>query len=179
MYIGTLKLGEPKFYLANTSVEHAPETDSVGYVWKWGNLFDCAVDIKYELERECYIGSVDLGLSSLDEVAVIVDGIKVAVRDQSKPVYVNLSGKEITIRARGNFKDLTSVNGDVEFIGKLFGDFCSSAGVFAFNSYVFDLHGVTSVLLFDNLKLITWFLRIFQPRRVSKTIIRQNPARRE
>ena len=106
MYIGSLKTNEPKFYLANTSVEHAPYKDSAGYVWKWGNLFDCAVDIKYDLERECYIGSLDLGLSGAGEVSVIVDGVKVAVHDAGKPVYVNLSGKEITIRARGSFKDL-------------------------------------------------------------------------
>ena len=106
MYIGLLKTNEPKFYLANTSVEHAPDKDSAGYVWKWGNLFDCAVDIRYDLEGECYIGSLDLGLTGAGEVSVIVDGVKVAVRDAGKPVYVNLSGKEITIRARGSFKDL-------------------------------------------------------------------------
>ena len=106
MYIGSLKTNEPKFYLANTSVEHASETCASGYVWKWGNLFDCAVDIKYDLERECYIGSVDLGINTAGEVTVIVDGVKVAVRDFTKPVLVNLSGKEITIRVRGNFKDL-------------------------------------------------------------------------
>ena len=56
MYIGQLSIGEPKFYLANTSVVHDPERDSAGYVWRWGNLFDCAVDIKYTFERECYVG---------------------------------------------------------------------------------------------------------------------------
>ena len=106
MYIGALKINEPKFYLANTTVEHAPEVCASGYVWKWGNLFDCAVDIKYDLERDCYIGSLDLGINTADEVTVIVDGVKVAVRDFTKPVLVNLSGKEITIRVRGDFKDL-------------------------------------------------------------------------
>ena len=106
MYIGSIKTNAPEFYLANTSTPHAPEVDSNGYVWRWGNLFDCAIDIKYSFDNFCYIGSVDLGLSGTNEVSVIVDGVKVAVRDTSKPVHVNLCGKELIIRAKGNFTDL-------------------------------------------------------------------------
>ena len=107
MYIGALKIDSaPEFYLANTSVSHEPERDSNGYVWRWGNLFDCAVDIKYNLGKDCYIGSVDLGITGSSEVTVLVDGVKVAVRDTAKPVDVNLCGKEMIIRARGNFTDL-------------------------------------------------------------------------
>lgn len=106
MYIGSIKTNAPEFYLANTSTPHAPETDSAGYVWRWGNLFDCAIDIKYSFDNFCYIGSVDLGLKGSDEITVIVDGVKVAVRDTSKPVHVNLCGNELIIRAKGNFTDL-------------------------------------------------------------------------
>ena len=107
MYIGKLKIdSEPKFYLANTQRTHNPERDANGYVWKWGNLFDCAVDIKYDLGKECYIGSAELGISGAGEVCIIVDGVKAAVHDASKPVHVNLCGKELIIRARGKFSDL-------------------------------------------------------------------------
>ena len=102
MYIGAINGNvTPEFYLANTAVAYPPEKDSGGYVWRWGNLFDCAIDIKYTLDKDYYIGSVDLGISGAGEVTVIVDGVKVAVRDSSKPVHVNLSGKEVIIRARG------------------------------------------------------------------------------
>ena len=107
MYIGAINSDiQPKFYLANTDVPHEPERDSGGYVWRWGNLFDCAVDIKYTFEKECYIGSLDLGLKGAGEVNVYVDGVRVAVRNAEKPVHVNLSGTELIIRARGNFIDL-------------------------------------------------------------------------
>ena len=107
MYIGAINGNiTPEFYLANTAVAYPPEKDSSGYVWRWGNLFDCAIDIKYTLDKDYYIGSVDLGISGAGEVTVIVDGVKVAVRDSSKPVHVNLSGKEVIIRARGEYKDL-------------------------------------------------------------------------
>ena len=107
MYIGKLNINNsPEFYLANTSVAHKPDKTQDGYVWKWGNLFDCAVDITYTFEKECYIGTVELGLTGADEVTVIVDGVKVAVRDAAKPVLVNLAGKSVTIRARGGFVDL-------------------------------------------------------------------------
>ena len=106
MYIGQINIGEPKFYLANTSVVHDPERDSSGYVWRWGNLFDCAVDIKYTFERECYVGSVELGIKGQDRLWILVDGVKVDVRDPSKPVHVNLTGKEMIIRARGRLLDL-------------------------------------------------------------------------
>jgi hypothetical protein len=106
MYIGQLKASSPEFYLANTAIVHKPETDSQGYVWRWGNVFDCAIDIKYTLDKECYVGSVELGLSGAGEVTLLVDGVKVKVRDAAKPVHVNLSGKEVIIRARGSFKDI-------------------------------------------------------------------------
>ena len=107
MFIGAINTNiEPKFYLANTSVVHDPERDAQGYVWRWGNLFDCAVDIKYTFEKESYVGSVELGISGAYEVSVYVDGVKVAVRDFKKPVHVNLSGKEMVIRARGDLVDL-------------------------------------------------------------------------
>ena len=44
MYIGPIKDLIPKFYLANTAIQYDPETDDNGYVWRWGNLFDCAID---------------------------------------------------------------------------------------------------------------------------------------
>ena len=114
MFIGAINGNiEPKFYLANTNIPHEPEKDASGYYWKWGNLFDCAVDIKYTFDKECYVGSVELGLSGALEVTVIVDGVKVAVRDQAKPVHVNLSGKEMIIRARGALVDLRFKGADV------------------------------------------------------------------
>ena len=107
MYIGKLKsLPTPKFYLANTNIVHNPEKDDDGYFWKWGNLFDCFVDIKYSLDRLTYIGSVELGLNGAMETYVIVDGVKVAVHDSTKPVHVNLCGEEMIIRVRGCLTDL-------------------------------------------------------------------------
>ena len=107
MYIGKLNADiTPRFCLANTSVAHQPDKAQDGYVWKWGNLFDCAVDITYTFPKECYVGMIDLGLVGADEVTVIVDGVKVAVRDVAKPALVNLAGKEVIIRARGGFADL-------------------------------------------------------------------------
>ena len=107
MFIGALNGNvTPEFYLANTAIPYPPEKDSQGYVWRWGNLFDCAVDIKYTLEKECYIGAIDLGVSGALQLTVFVDGVRVAVRDEKKLLYVNLSGKEVTIRARGNLVDL-------------------------------------------------------------------------
>ena len=108
MFIGALNENiTPEFYLANTDIAYPPEVDSKGYVWRWGNLFDCAVDIKYTLEKEAYVGQINLGLGGAAEVNVFVDGVRVAVRDASKPVHVNLSGKEVTLRARGNYVDLS------------------------------------------------------------------------
>ena len=107
MYIGAIHESiAPEFYLANTSVAYPPEKDANGYVWRWGNLFDCAVDIKYTLDKDYYIGSLELGISGEGELSILVDGVKVAVRDSSKPIHINLVGREVVIRARGNFKDL-------------------------------------------------------------------------
>ena len=107
MFIGALNSKiEPEFYLANTSVSYPPEKDSAGYVWRWGNLFDCAVDIKYTFPKECYIGAIELGISGALSVNVYVDGVRVAVRDASKLVHVNLLGKVVVIRARGDLVDL-------------------------------------------------------------------------
>ena len=107
MHIGLIETNaKPEFYLANTNVAHMPETDSKGYVWKWGNLFDCAVDIRYTFERECYVGAVELNMSGAAEITVLVDGVKVAVCDPSKPIHINLPGKEMIIRARGQLVDL-------------------------------------------------------------------------
>ena len=53
MFIGILNEKiTPQFYLANTSISYPPEKDSGGYVYRWGNLFDCAVDIKYKSSDE-------------------------------------------------------------------------------------------------------------------------------
>lgn len=107
MFIGALNSNiTPEFYLANTDISYPPEQDSQGYVWRWGNLFDCAVDIKYTLPKECYIGAVELGITGALQVTVFVDGVRVAVRDAAKLLHVNLSGKEVTIRARGDLVDL-------------------------------------------------------------------------
>lgn len=107
MYIGSINKGiTPAFYLANTDISYPPEPREDGYVWKWGNLFDCAVDIKYDLGRECYVGAIDLGLKGAMSVSVYVDGVRVAVRDAAKTVHVNLSGREVVIRARGDLVDL-------------------------------------------------------------------------
>ena len=106
MHIGLIKSKEPKFYLANTETAYEPERDSQGYVYRWGNLFDCSVDIKYELENPCYVGCIDLGIKGAGEVFVFVDGVKAEVKNPEKPVLVNLYGQEITVRVRGNFKDV-------------------------------------------------------------------------
>lgn len=107
MFIGALNSNiTPEFYLANTDISYPPEQDSQGYVWRWGNLFDCAVDIKYTFPKECYIGAVELGITGALQVTVFVDGVRVAVRDAAKLLHVNLSGKEVTIRARGDLVDL-------------------------------------------------------------------------
>lgn len=107
MYIG--KIGSdlsPRFYHANTDIPHVPTRNEKGYVWSWGNMFDCAVDIVYTLDKNHYIGAVDLKLSGAGEVSILVDGVKVEVKDSAKPVYVNLCGKEIIIRVKGSFKDI-------------------------------------------------------------------------
>lgn len=107
MFIGILNEKiTPQFYLANTSISYPPEKDSGGYVYRWGNLFDCAVDIKYTFEKECYVGAIELGIKGALKVTVFVDGVRVAVSDPTKLVHVNLSGKEVTIRARGDLVDL-------------------------------------------------------------------------
>ena len=106
MHIGLIKSKEPKFYLANTEIPYNPERDSQGYVYRWGNLFDCLIDIKYELEKPCYVGCIDLGIKGAGEVNIFVDGVRAEVKDAGKPVHVNLYGQEITVRIRGDFKDV-------------------------------------------------------------------------
>ena len=106
MHIGLIKSKEPKFYLANTEIPYDPERDSQGYVYRWGNLFDCLIDIKYKLEEPCYVGCIDLGIKGAGEVNIFVDGVRAEVKDAEKPVHVNLYGQEITVRIRGDFKDV-------------------------------------------------------------------------
>ena len=65
------------------------------------------MDAVYALDKEYYIGEVELkGISGDCEITILVDGVKVAVKDKAKPVYVNLTGSEVTVRIRGNVTDL-------------------------------------------------------------------------
>ncbi len=107
MYIG--KIGSnllPKFYHANTNAPHEPIRKENGYVWTWGNIFDCSVDIVYTLDKNYYIGAVEIKINGAGEISLLVDRTKVEVKDTAKPVHVNLCGKEIIIRVKGNFKDI-------------------------------------------------------------------------
>lgn len=108
MYIGTIGNNtQPRFYHAGTNVPFEPEVCDGAAVWRWTDIYDSAVDVKYSFEKEHYIGTVDIKVSGALDVAFFVDGVKVAVKNASAPVHVNLCGKEAVIRLRGNVADLT------------------------------------------------------------------------
>lgn len=107
MYIGKLNTPSPKFYHANTTVPFAPETKVEGFLWSSGAIFDTEVDAVYNLGKEYYVGEVELiGLSGEGELSILVDGIKIAVKDKTSPVHVNSVGHEVVIRIRGSVADL-------------------------------------------------------------------------
>ena len=107
MYVGQIeKNTKPKFYHANTDIPFDPAVTDSGCIWESGVIFCSEVDIKYSFEKEVYVGEIAHGISGAAEISVIVDGQKVAVKDMTSPVYVNLSGIEVIIRARGNLADL-------------------------------------------------------------------------
>ena len=110
MYIGKLgSIPSPKFYYANTEIPFEPIINNNGkYTWPSGKIFDSMVDTVYSLDNEYFIGSVDLlGLAGESDVAILIDGVKVAVKDKSKSVAVNLVGSDIRVRLRGNLQDLS------------------------------------------------------------------------
>ena len=108
MYIG--KIGSdlsPKFYHANTHIPFDPKIIGGSYVWGMADIYDSAVDINYSFDVIHYIGTVEIKVTGASEASIFVDEVKVAIKDTSKPVYVNLSGHKLTVRLRGNIADLT------------------------------------------------------------------------
>ena len=108
MHIGNISNKiSPKFYHANTDIPFEPEKTDKGFVWKMNAIYDSAVDIKYSFDKSFYIGEILHGIAGAQEISVFVDGVKVSINDLKSPVYVNLYGSEVIIRARANIADLS------------------------------------------------------------------------
>jgi len=108
MHIGHIgKNITPKFYRANTDIPFEPEVKEGSFLWSFDKIYDTSVDIKYSFDNEYYIGAVDHKISGAKEISLLVDGVKVRVPDIEKPTHVNLSGKELIIRARGDVAALS------------------------------------------------------------------------
>ena len=122
MYIGNICSNiTPAFYHANTDLPLEPKRDGESYLWTMSDIYDSAVDAVYSLDKEYYIGTLELNVSGALEVSVFVDGVKVSVKSTSAPVYVGLAGSELTVRLRGNVANMR-LDGV-----KMFG-FCPSDG---------------------------------------------------
>ena len=107
MYIGIIsdKL-TPEFYHANTNIPFDPRKVDSGYVFESGSVLISDIDIKYTFDKSYYIGEIAHGIRGAQKITVLVDGVKVVVKDANTPVYVNLYGSEVTIRVRTNMTDL-------------------------------------------------------------------------
>ena len=107
MHIGLIGTDiTPEFYHANTSIPFEPERDGNGYLWRAGDIFDGSVDIKYTFSGDHYIGMIELSVIRAQGISIYVDGVKVRVSDPSKPVWVNLAGRELIIRLRADILHL-------------------------------------------------------------------------
>lgn len=108
MYIGKLNIiDEPKFFHANTRLPYSASKTDSGYLLPASTLYDTEVDAVYTLDKEYYIGQIVLkNIERAANVGVMVDGVKVEVKDVSKPVFVSLAGSEITVRLTGDVLNL-------------------------------------------------------------------------
>lgn len=108
MHIGSIGNNvSPKFYHANTDIPFDPEVKGDSFLWSFDKIYDTSVDIKYSFDNEYYVGSVRLNITGAKEASLLLDGARVAVHDITAPVYVNLCGKEMTIRVRGDLVALS------------------------------------------------------------------------
>ena len=96
-----------KFYRAGTDVPLEPKKAEGSPVWRFDPLYGSAVDIKYTFDKEYYVGEIVHGISGASNITVFVDGVRVSTKNNDSPIFVNLSGSEIIIRATGNITDLT------------------------------------------------------------------------
>ena len=108
MYIGNISKDiRPSFCHANTDIPFEPQNNGSGFVWASGVIYTSDVDIKYTLDKSYFIGEITHGIVGADKITVFVDGVRVCAKDTASPVYVNLCGSEVVIRARGKMTDLT------------------------------------------------------------------------
>ena len=96
-----------KFYRANTEIPFEPNETNGSYVWASGDIFNSAVDIKYTFDKEYYVGEIIHGIGGASNITVFVDEVRVATKNTDSPIFVNLCGTEVIIRAQGNITDLT------------------------------------------------------------------------
>ena len=104
MYIGKIEsIGSPKFYHANTRIPYKADECDTGYLLPAATLYDAEVDAVYSLDEEIYVGEiVFVGIERAAKVTILVDGVKVEVKDTNAPVIVGLVGSEITVRLTGD-----------------------------------------------------------------------------
>lgn len=128
MYIGLLNeyVKKTTYTHAGVSTPFAPDSlDDRRVLLKWDKVYDTAVDVNYALKDECFIGAVNVNIESesVGEIFVLVDG-KVSGKfmaaspftpDGKITVNVGVTGKNVTLRIRGDLKDITL--GDTQILG--------------------------------------------------------------
>lgn len=128
MYVGLLNK-----YITNKSYTHGgvslelpnTSTENGRDVWEWNKIYDTLLDVNFTLENKCFIGAVtaDIESESIGEVWVLVDGKKAGKYNAAIPfvpngkitVNVGVTGKNVTLRIRGDLKDISL--GSVDILG--------------------------------------------------------------
>ncbi len=127
MYIGTLNYEkELLFTHVDSNIPFLPFINEDGaYLWRQSEIFDMGVDITLELERECYVGTVNFraAKASLASASVYVNGA--AVGRYTPPtselfgglitIPVGVRAKKLTLRLFADFQDVTL--GELEILG--------------------------------------------------------------
>ncbi len=112
MYIGSLlKDARLGFTHSGTDLPFAPDSSDKKYVWRWDSIYDSSVDLTYDLGKRCFIGAVQARISGASEICVLVDGAPVRLTGEVTPVA--LEGERVTLRIRGDLRELEVADVDV------------------------------------------------------------------
>lgn len=118
MYIGTLKIKENlSFFHAGTDIPFSPDSTENGvYKWGWKTLLDNALDVKAKLEKNSYVGAVEITLpdSSVSKIEILSADKIIGIHSAETGKYtggnilipISHNAEEITIRLHGVLENL-------------------------------------------------------------------------
>lgn len=93
------------FTHSSSDVSFPPRSNDDGILkWAWNDIYDSSLDITAELGAPAFIGAVQAKIEGAARVSIFVDGV--AVKYTGELTDVDLVGKRITVRIKGDLQEL-------------------------------------------------------------------------